>query len=129
MSEQRTEKPTQKACKSPREGQFPPRRTSSGRMQFFASCCCRQVGERRGFAIAQQDFRWLLLLRIPAGLARLPTSFTSSEATLLVGRSYPLPLPRNLLGITLAAQLGSTNLGISFKRLTPESSDSIPWRS
>src|SRR6476661_8149083 len=119
MSDQRTEKPTPRRLQKAREdGQFPAAKDFVGAMQYLGILLILSAWGASWFRGAQHDFRWLLQRAFSvqmdpgSGIALVKDALWRSFLPLGMGAAV-------LLGITLAAQLASTNLGISFKRLAP----------
>jgi flagellar biosynthetic protein FlhB len=122
MSEQRTEKPTPRRLQKAREdGQFPSAKDFVGAMQYLGIMLILSAWGASWFRETQHDFRWLLQRSFSTQLDAVSGVALAKDA---LWRTF-LPLGMGaavLLGITLVAQLASTNLGISFKRLAPSAS-------
>ena len=116
MSEQRTEKATPKRLQKAREdGQFPASKDFVSAMQYLGVLLILTAWGATWFRDAQHDFRRLLADAFSSNLD-VPALARRS----LVQAFLPLGLgAAALMAITLVAQLASTNLGISFKRLAP----------
>jgi flagellar biosynthetic protein FlhB len=119
MSDQRTEKPTPRRLQKAREdGQFPAAKDFVGAMQYLGILLILSAWGATWFREAQRDFRWLLQrafaveLDPATGIALAKDALWRNFLPLGIGAAV-------LLAVTLAAQLASTNLGISVKRLAP----------
>jgi flagellar biosynthetic protein FlhB len=119
MSEQRTEKPTPRRLQKAREeGQFPAAKDFVSAIQYLGIMLILSAWGASWFRETQHDFRWLLQrafsvqMDAASGVALAKDALWRTFLPLGIGAAV-------LLGITLAAQLASTNLGISFKRLAP----------
>lgn len=117
---QRTEKPTKrKLDKSRREGQFPASRELLAALQFLTFVVLLGVGGAHFFERVRELARYFLtaafhLELTPRVLFRL---YRESLAQVFMPLLW---MGGCLTAVALATQLGSTQLGISFKNLTPD---------
>jgi flagellar biosynthetic protein FlhB len=120
MSEQRTEQPTQQRLRKAREkGQFPAAREFVGALQFFIIVLLVGRCAEGWFESAQQGFRSLLLLAFRREWAT--TDFIHIVRTTLASTFVPVAASAGIIvGLTLAVQLGTTNMGFSLNRLVPD---------
>jgi flagellar biosynthetic protein FlhB len=119
MSQQRTEKPTQQRLKKAREkGQFPAAKEFVSAAQFLVITIVGTAWFAGWFESAKSGFRSALLLAFRQDANT--TDFIQTVRSLIVGTFVPLaPAAAILLATTLAFQIGSTNMGVSFSKLSP----------
>lgn len=119
MSDQRTEKATPRRLQKAREeGQFPAAKDFVSAIQYLGMMLILSAWGASWFRGTEHDFRWLLERAFSVQLDAASGVALAKDA---LWRTF-LPLGMGaavLLGITLAAQLASTNLGVSLKRLAP----------
>lgn len=116
---QRTEKPTKrKLDKSRREGQFPSSRELLASLQFLTFVTLLVTGGGIFFEHMRDMFRSLLAAAFHVSLT--PRSIVRIYGELLQQVFRPLLwMGATLTAVTLAAQLGSTRLGLSLHNLAP----------
>jgi flagellar biosynthetic protein FlhB len=119
MSEQRTEQATPRRLQKAREdGQFPASKDFVSAVQYLGVLFILSAWGATWFRETQHDFRRLLTRAFSVEMD--PTAGAALAREALSHAFLPLGIAAGaLLGITLLAQLVSTNLGISFKRLAP----------
>ena len=119
MSEQRTEKATPRRLQKAREdGQFPASKDFVGAAQYLGVVLILSAWGASWFRQTQFDFQHLLRRAFTTEINVVETTSLAKDA--LWRAFFPLVLAAGaLLSITLLAQLLSTNMGISFKRLMP----------
>jgi flagellar biosynthesis protein FlhB len=120
VAEQRTEKPTSQRLRKAREkGQFPAAKEFVSGAQFLVLTIVATAWFAGWFESAKAGFRSALLLAFRDKLDA--SDFIYMVRSLVVGTFLPLvPAALILLGTTLAFQIGSTNMGVSFSKLTPD---------
>ena len=117
---QKTEKPTKrKLDKARREGQFPASRELLAALQFLTFVVLAAAGARGFLERAREVMRYFLAA---AFRLQLTPHAVSALYVQSVGHLFrPLvEMGVCLTGIALAAQLGSTRLGVSLKKLAPD---------
>jgi flagellar biosynthesis protein FlhB len=116
MSEQRTEKPTPRRLQKAREdGQFPVAKDFVSAVQYLGVVLILTAWGASWFQQTQHDFRRLLLRAFSVDL-----DLTSLAKDALWRTFLPLGTAAGaILALTLLAQLVSSNMGISLKRLAP----------
>jgi flagellar biosynthetic protein FlhB len=117
---QRTEKPTKRKIeKSRREGQFPASRELLAALQFLTFVVLLRAGGGAFFERARDMVRYFLAAAFH--LAVTPRAVVRIYAELLGHVFTPLLwMGAGLTGAALAAQLGSTRLGLSLHNLAPD---------
>jgi flagellar biosynthetic protein FlhB len=117
---QRTEKPTKRKIeKSRREGQFPASRELLAALQFLAFVALLCAGGARFFERARDMVRYFLAAAFH--LAVTPRAVVRIYRELLGHVFTPLLWMGGCLTVAaLAAQLGSTRLGLSLQNLAPD---------
>lgn len=120
MSEQRTEKPTSQRLKKARDkGQFPTAKEFVSAAQFLVLTIVATSWFGGWFESAKSGFRSALLLAFQQKLEL--ADFIHMVRSLVAGTFLTLaPAAAILLGTTLAFQIGSTNMGVSFAKLAPD---------
>ena len=125
---QRTEKPTPKRLeKARREGNFPVAREMVSALQFLAFAAMLAGWSAGWLAQTRQTMRWLLQGAFQASLSDVEVVRWSAA----VSRRVFLPLGvagALLVGVTLAVQLASTGMGLSFQKVTPDFQRLSPLR-
>jgi flagellar biosynthesis protein FlhB len=126
MSGQRTEKATPRRLQKAREkGQFPSAKDFVGAVQYLGIVMIISAWGASWFRDTQHDFRSLLLRAFSTELDMASTSALAKEG--LWRMFIPLGMAAaGLMGITLLAQLASTNMGVSLKRLAPSADKFSP---
>lgn len=119
MSEQRTEKATPRRLQKAREqGQFPASKDFVSAVQYLGVVLILSAWGASWFQQTQHEFRRVLSRAFSAEVDIIGVTTLAREA---LWRSF-LPLGMGagiLLAITLLAQLFSTNMGVSLKRMAP----------
>src|SRR3954452_2298266 len=119
MSEQRTEQATPRRLEKAREdGQFPASKDFVSAVQYLGVLLILSAWGATWFRETQHDFRRLLTRAFTPEMDPAAGVALAKEA---LSRAFlPLGIAAGVLVvITLLAQLVSTNMGISFKRLAP----------
>jgi flagellar biosynthetic protein FlhB len=117
---QRTEKPTPKRLeKARREGNFPAAREMVSAMQFLTFAAMLAGWSAAWLARMRQTMRWLLEQAFQGGISDIEL------VRLCAGIAWRVFLPLGaagglLVGVTLAFQLASTNMGLSLQKLSPD---------
>ena len=119
-SSQRTEKPTKRRLdKARREGQFPSSRQFLAALQFLAFAVLFSAAARPLLRRLRETARYLLTgaFHIETSPARLVNLYQ-----LVLARVFGpvLAIGAGLAGVALAAQLGSTRLGLAPQKLAPD---------
>src|SRR4249920_3632932 len=116
MSEQRTEKPTPRRLQKAREdGQFPVAKDFVSAVQYLGVVMILTAWGASWFQQTQHDFRRLLVRAFSVDL-----DLTSLAKDALWRAFLPLGTAAGaILALTLLAQLVSSNMGVSLKRLAP----------
>lgn len=119
MSSERTEKATPRRQQKAREdGQFPASKDFVGSLQYLGIVVIISAGGAAWFREAQSDFHYLLAQAFTAQVDATTSSNLAKEA---LWRAF-LPLgmaAAALVALTFLAQLATTNMGVSFKRMAP----------
>jgi flagellar biosynthesis protein FlhB len=117
---QQTEKPTPKRLeKARREGNFPVSREMVGALQFLAFTAMLAAWGAAWMAQMRQTVRWLLERAFLSTARDIQVQRLSAEVAHRV--ALPLGLAGGLLlGLTLAVQLASTQMGLSLKKAAPD---------
>jgi len=125
---QRTEKPTPRRLeKARRDGNFPVAREMVSALQFLAFAAMLAVWSAAWLAHMRQTVEWLLKRAFQASLTDLDVVRLGAD----VARRVFVPLGvagSFLVGVTLAVQLASTGMGLSWQKLAPDFKRLNPMR-